>query len=177
MAKKNAKQPPETADERHPPFESGSSRIEVLRREVDRLFDMIHPSDWRLPLVGSSGFELRAPRSAQWQIAPAMNMSESSDAYTITAELPGMSEADVEVKSSQDTLTIKGEKSEEREEQEEDYHISERRFGRFHRSFRFPEGVDASRIDAKMANGVLTITLPKTPDARKAERKIDVKKA
>lgn len=174
MAKKSA--PAETKDVEETPPEQ-RSRVETLRREIDRLFDMIHPSDWRLPVVGSSGLEVRPPRWADWQVAPAINLVEKEDAYQITAELAGMSEDDVDVKVSNGVLTVRGEKSEEKEEEEGDYHISERRFGRFQRSFQVPEGVDTNRIDAQMANGVLTVTLPKTAEAKKSEKKIKVKKA
>lgn len=75
-------------------------------------------------------------------------------------------------------LTIKGEKKEEKEkEKEKDYCLSERRYGSFQRSFQLPEGVDADKIDARFTRGVLTVTLPKTTEAQKAEKKITVKAA
>jgi HSP20 family protein len=176
MAKKIEKEP--TAAKKAPDVsaEPQLSRIEALRREVDRLFDMVHPADWRLPLIGSSGFEVRLPRWTDWQIAPAINMIETEEAFTITAELPGMVESDVEVKATSEMLTIRGEKSKKREVDEGDYHLSERRFGKFQRSFRLPEGVSIDKIDANMTNGILTVTLPKTPEAKKAERTIQVRK-
>jgi len=70
---------------------------------------------------------------------------------------------------------IKGEKKEEKEEKKKDYYVSERRFGSFQRTFRIPETVDPGKIDASFKNGVLTLTLPKTADAQKRERKIDIK--
>jgi len=74
-------------------------------------------------------------------------------------------------------LTIKGEKKEEKEENRKDYHLSERRYGAFERSFGIPDGVDADKIAASFKKGVLTITLPKTPEAKKQEKKIAVKPA
>ncbi|TIX36045.1 MAG: Hsp20 family protein, partial [Mesorhizobium sp.] len=74
-------------------------------------------------------------------------------------------------------LTIKGEKKEEKEEKDNDYYLSERRYGSFQRSFQLPEGVDADKIDATFAKGVLTVKLPKTAEAQKAEKKITVKAA
>lgn len=176
MAKKHEKKSDEPGGAAEAVAAPSETRIDALRREVDRLFDMFHPSDWRLPLIGSTGFEVRPPRWAEWQIAPAINMVETPEGFAITAELPGMAESDVEIKASNGNLTIRGEKSEETEEKEADYHLSERRFGRFQRTFRLPDGVDAAKIDAKMVNGVLTVTLPKTAEAKKAERKIAVKK-
>ena len=73
-------------------------------------------------------------------------------------------------------LTIKGEKREEKEERKKDYYLSERRFGSFQRSFQLPDGVDADKIEARFKNGVLTVTLPKSPEAQRKEKKIAIKK-
>jgi HSP20 family protein len=103
-------------------------------------------------------------------------MVENSGSFVISAELPGLTEEDVEVKAASGMITIKGEKSEETVEDDTDHHISERRFGKFQRTFRMPEGVDSSKIDASMSRGVLKVTLPKTKEAMSAERKITVSK-
>jgi HSP20 family protein len=95
----------------------------------------------------------------------------------ITAELPGMDESNINVKVSDNVLTIRGEKKEEKEEKKKDYYMSERRFGSFQRSFEVPDGVDAERIEASFKNGVLTVNLPKSPEALKKEKSIPVKKA
>ena len=73
------------------------------------------------------------------------------------------------------TLMIKGQKRDEKEETKKDYYMRERSFGSFQRSFTLPEGVDTDKIEANFKNGVLTVTLPKTVEAKKAERKITVK--
>jgi HSP20 family protein len=91
-------------------------------------------------------------------------------------ELPGLDEKDVEVKLANGSLTVKGEKKEDKEEREKDYYFSERRYGSFVRSFPLPEGVNADKIEASFAKGVLTIKLPKTAEAQ-AEKKIAVKAA
>ena len=155
--------------EERTPFES-------LRREIDRLFDDFRPFDWRLP-SRVLGFEVPRISRAEWQVAPAMDLVEKDDAYEITAELPGLDEKNVEIKLSNHTLTIKGEKSEEKEDRQKDYYLSERRYGSFQRSFQLPDGVDADKIDANFAKGVLTVKLPKTAEAKKAEKKISVKAA
>jgi HSP20 family protein len=72
-------------------------------------------------------------------------------------------------------LTIKGEKSQASEEKKKDYYVSERRHGAFERSFGLPDGVDADRIEAAFSKGVLTITLPKKPEAQKTRKKIEVR--
>ncbi len=160
---------PAAKREEFAPFES-------LRREIDRLFDDFRPFDWRLPsrVLGFDG-----PRSgrAEGPVAPAMDLAEKDDSYEITAELPGMDEKNVEIKLSNHTLTIKGEKSEEKEDRQKDYYLSERRYGSFQRSFQIPEGIDADKIVASFAKGILTVKLPKTAEAKKAEKKITVKAA
>lgn len=150
--------------------------FENLRREIDRLFDDFRPFDWRLP-SRVLGFEVPRISRAEWQVAPAMDLVEKDDAYEITAELPGLDEKNVEIKLSNHTLTIKGEKREEKEDRQKDYYLSERRYGSFQRSFQLPEGVDADKIDANFAKGVLTVKLPKTAEAKKAEKQIAVKAA
>jgi HSP20 family protein len=72
-------------------------------------------------------------------------------------------------------LTIKGEKREEKEEKERNYHLSERLYGAFERSFEMPEGVDTEKVEARFDKGVLKITLPKKPEALKKEKKIEIK--
>ncbi|MEP9386750.1 Hsp20/alpha crystallin family protein [Mesorhizobium sp. KR9-304] len=148
-----------------------------LRREIERAFDDFHPFGWRLP-SSRSVFDLDMPKLREaWSVAPAMDLVEKGTEYEITAELPGIDENNVEIKLSNHTLTIKGEKREQKEEKEKDYYLSERRYGSFQRSFQLPVGVDADKIDATFAKGVLTVTLPKTAEAQKAEKKITVKAA
>lgn len=151
------------------------SPFESLRREVDRLFDDFHPFNWRLP---SRMFGVEVPRlQVEWQLAPAVDLVQKDSGYEITAELPGLDEKNVEIKLSNHTLIITGEKSEEKEDKRKDYYLSERRYGSFQRSFQLPEGVDADKIEATFAKGVLTVKLPKTAEAKKAEKKISVKAA
>ncbi len=152
------------------------TRLQSLRKEIDALFDDFHPFDWRLPSK-MFGFEIPRISYAEWQIAPAIDLLEKDGAYEISAELPGLDEKNVEVSLTNHTLTIKGEKSEEKKEDQKDYYLSERRYGSFQRSFQLPEGVDVDKIDAHFAKGVLTVMLPKTAEAKKAEKKIEVKTA
>jgi HSP20 family protein len=110
-----------------------------------------------------------------WAGMPPVDLFEKDNEYEITAELPGLDDKTVEVKLSNGTLILSGEKAEEREEKERGYHFSERRYGLFKRSFRMPEGVDADKIEASFEKGVLTVRLPKTLAAQKTEKKIAVK--
>jgi HSP20 family protein len=150
--------------------------LEALRHEVDRLFDSFGRGIWRLPF-GRSAFETDPfwRRGANWAAAPAVDIVERENAYEVTAELPGMDESNIDVKAADGMLTIKGEKKEEKEEQKKDHYLSERHYGSFQRSFRIPEGVNADKIEATFSKGVLTVTLPKTAEARKQERKIAIK--
>jgi HSP20 family protein len=81
------------------------------------------------------------------------------------------------VKFADGVLTIKGEKQEEKEDKSDEYYVSERRYGSFRRSFRVPDGVAADKIEASFKNGVLTVLLPKAAEARKNEKKIEIKAA
>jgi len=149
--------------------------LETLQREVDRIFDDFTRGTWRWPFMRQGRLEPLWRGELGWAASPAVDIAERDDAYEITAELPGMDEKDIELTVSEGTLTIKGEKSEEKEEKKKDYYVSERRYGSFQRSFGLPDGVDPDKIEAAFKKGVLTITLPKTPEAQKAKKKIAVK--
>jgi len=152
--------------------------FEALRHEVDRLFDSFDRDASRSSFHRS--FFDAAPilgRELAGSGAPAVDIAEKPNAYEVTAELPGLDEKNVEVTLVNGALTIKGEKHEEKEEKRKDYYLKERRFGSFERRFAVPEGVDAEKIEASFKNGVLTVTLPKTPEAQKPEKKIEVKSA
>jgi HSP20 family protein len=152
--------------------------FESLRREVDRLFEDFQLGSWRSPF-GRSVFDVQPFWRGEigWGKAPAVDIVDKGNAYEITAELPGMDESNIDVKFADGTLTIKGEKRDEKEEKKKEYCLSERRYGSFQRSFGVPDGVDADKIEANFKNGVLTVTLPKTPQAQRSEKKIAIKKA
>ena len=152
--------------------------FESLRREVDRLFDDFDGGFWRSPFHMPS-FDVAPFRRGEATAAamPAVDVSETDKAYEITAELPGMDEKNVEVKLANGVLTIKGEKQDEKEETQKDYYMRERSFGSFERTFAVPDGVDSDKIEASFKNGVLSVTLPKSAEAQKAEKKIAVKAA
>ncbi len=144
-----------------------------LRNEIDRLFDdfgagVWHPFSRRVHSLMSGG---------EWLLRPATDFVECDGEYRITAELPGMSGENIDIKLSDGTITIRGEKSEEKKDEKEDYFVSERRYGEFQRTLSLPSGVDADAVKADFANGVLTVTLPKTQEAKQKERKVEVKSA
>jgi HSP20 family protein len=152
--------------------------FESLRREVDRLFDEFDGGFWRSPFR-SPFFDLAPFRRAEatFTAAPAVDVSETDKAYQVTAEMPGMDERNIEVKVANGVLTIKGEKQEDVEEKKKEYYMRERSYGSFERNFQVPEGVETDRIEANFKNGVLSVTLPKSAAAQKAEKKIMVKGA
>jgi len=152
--------------------------FETLHSEIDRLFDALDGGFRRWP-ASRSLFDVAPFRRSKftWPAMPAVDLVETDKGYEITAELPGLDEKDVEVKFADGVLTIKGEKQEEKEEKKKDYYLHERSFGSFHRALQVPAGVDTDKIEATFKKGVLTVTLPKTADAQKAERKITVKAA
>jgi HSP20 family protein len=100
---------------------------------------------------------------------PPVDVTENKEAVTITAEVPGMQAEDVKLSLENNTLTIRGEKRQERQETAERVHRYERSYGLFERSFTLPATVDADRISAAYQNGVLTVTLPKVERARPRE--------
>jgi HSP20 family protein len=160
------------------PAASGWGALEGLHREIDRLFDAFDGGFWSSPFRRAAfGVEPFWKRELTWTATPAVDIAESDKSYEITAELPGMDEKNIEVKLSNVSLTIRGEKQEKKEEKKKDYCVQERRFGSFERSFVLPEGIDRDKIEANFGKGVLTVKLPKTAEAQKAEKKIAIKVA
>jgi HSP20 family protein len=145
-----------------------------FRSEMDQLFDRFgFPSLRRMFDVEPAW----RPISTFSFSAPAIDMSEDDKAYKISAELPGLDPKDVDVSVSGNTLVLKGEKRQEKEEKDKNYYFSERAYGSFQRAFELPASVDRDKVSADVSKGVLTITLPKTPDAQKQQKKIEVKSA
>lgn len=106
---------------------------------------------------------------------PAVNLKEEDNEYILTAELPGMELKDIEVDVDKDTLTLKGEKKYEHEETKEGrWHLYERSYGTFERSFALPRAVEAEKVRAEFEDGVLTVHLPKRKEAM--GRKVEIAK-
>jgi HSP20 family protein len=152
------------------PFKSLSDRL-------DRLF-----GDFNVP-----GFGRRFMATPQFTSLtstfdfkqPKVDVAETEKAFDITAELPGLDEKNVEVVLADGVLTIKGEKKEEKEEKDEakNYHLVERSYGSFQRSFSMPENVKENDISADFSKGVLKITLPKKKPgtSTNSQKKIKIK--
>jgi HSP20 family protein len=137
-----------------------------MRAELDRLFENF---------IGRSVFG--AP--TQWQAAqltPSIDVRENEKEIVVDAELPGMNENDLQVIVRDGVLSLKGEKKSDRDEKKDTYHLVERSYGSFERSFRLPESVNEEQIKADFSNGVLHVVVPKRPEAAKAEKKIPIGK-
>lgn len=135
-----------------------------LKTEVDRLFE-------------SFPFRLPALKLGRFASAPALEMSETEKSYKITAELPGIDPENVDVTFEDGLLRIAGEKTQEREENERGYRLSERSYGAFERMVTLPSAANPEKIDAKFKNGILTITVAKHSEKKQNVRQIKVQKA
>ena len=111
---------------------------------------------------------------AEGLVMPSIDLKEDDKNVVLTAELPGMTDKDVELNVKNGVLTIKGEKKHSYEEKKDDVQIMERRYGQVQRSMRLPESVDADKISAKFTDGVLTVTMPKKPEAAPEAKKISI---
>jgi HSP20 family protein len=144
-----------------------------FRDEMDRLFDRFS-TGFGMPGLGLGLGSVFGRAGAL--AAPAVDIAEDDKGYTISAELPGTEEKDIDVSVSGAALTIKGEKKQQHEQKDKNYYLSERSYGSFRRVFSLPEGVDPTKITASFAKGVLTVTLPKDGQANKSQ-KIEIKAA
>jgi HSP20 family protein len=152
-----------------PVFRTRPAGLSPFHRSFDRLFENF---------FHDYGLTSPWPESEQMlPFEPRLDVSETGKEYQIKVELPGMEEKDVELSLTDRVLTIKGEKKEEKEEKEKNYHFVERRFGSFSRSFEIPAVVDLEKVTASYQKGVLTVSLPKTPEAHHEPKKITIKAA
>jgi len=137
--------------------------IEKVRSEMDRLVDT---------------FLFGVPQKRDfWEEAewlPAVDVAETKDEIVVNVEAPGMDSKEFEISLREETLTIKGEKKQEKVEGEENYHLVERRYGTFTRSILLPQEVESDKISASYKNGVLTVTVPKSEGTKRKEIKIKV---
>jgi HSP20 family protein len=143
-----------------PSDDTGVSPFFTLRREMDRLFDDAFRG-FGLPAFSGEGFA--------W---PHVEVIDRDKDVRVTAELPGLEEKDVEIQVEQGVLTLRGEKRMETDDKDRRY--SERYFGRFERRIALPAEVDDDRANATFKNGVLTIVLPKTEQARQNAKRIPI---
>lgn len=141
----------------------------MFRREMGRLFDDV---------LGSSAFPgipLPLPaRIPAMPLTPRLEVSESDKELQISAELPGVDAQSLEISLADDLLSIRAEKSAERQEEDRNYHVNERSYGTFSRYLRLPFAPDPGQVKASFKDGVLTITIPKPEEVQQKVHRIDV---
>ncbi|MDK9698822.1 MAG: Hsp20/alpha crystallin family protein [bacterium] len=101
--------------------------------------------------------------------SPRIDVVEDKENYRVRLDLPGIRKEEIKITLRENVLTVSGERTEEAKQDGDTYHVLERRFGKFSRSLTLPSNVDASKIAAKMTDGVLTVTLPKAEEAKPRE--------
>lgn len=140
----------------------------ALMRDFDRWFDTFFERPWSL--MPWRLFD------EEWEtFTPRVDVKETDKKVIVTAELPGLDEKDIEISVSGDALILRGEKRQEEEEKSEDYYRMERRYGSFQRVIPLPCEVQVDKAEANYRKGVLTIELPKTPEAQSARKIIPIK--
>ncbi len=157
------------------PFGWGKSKkgdlspLEDLQGRINSMFDDM----WK-------GFDIapfRAFGESLGDISPKVDIKENEKTYSFLVELPGIDEKDVDVTLSDNRLTIKGEKKQEKEEKDENRHLVERSYGSFKRSFDLPADVEPGKTKAEFSKGILTVVVPKSAKAKSAVKKVAIKSA
>jgi len=146
------------------PAPANGDPFRALQRRMDRLFDDF-AGDYHWPFTNGRG-----------AMTPTIDVSETEKELTVEAELPGVDEKDIDVTLTDNMLTIKGEKKQEKEEKKKDYHLTERSYGSFSRTMTLPFDADPAKIKAAFKDGVLKITLPKPPEIKAKVKKIAIGK-
>src|SRR4051794_11271278 len=142
-----------------------------MRREMNRLFDDVFSGFGGFGLPGAFG-----PALQQMPIAPNIDVSETEKEIQIKAEMPGIDQNDVEVLLEDDRLIIRGEKKEEREDKDRNYHVRERVQGAFSRTLPLPFSPDPNQVKAEFKDGVMTITIPKPQEVKQKQHRIEVQR-
>ncbi|HQG31504.1 MAG TPA: Hsp20/alpha crystallin family protein [Deltaproteobacteria bacterium] len=152
---------------RNVPAGTELSPFDAFQQEMNRLFDDFF-----------KGFGLRSYSEAGGALTaftPQIDMTEDEKSVKVSAELPGLSDKDIDINLSRDSLTIKGQKKEEKEEKGEQTYYAERSFGSFTRVIPLPVEVNPDKAEASFSNGVLTINMPKVHEEKKEQKKIEIK--
>ena len=134
-----------------------------LKSNMDKLFDEFF------------GLDKGIWPESTLSVVPAVDLEETEDAFKITADLPGMTKKDIKITLENNVLSISGEKKAEREEKDKNYHRVERSYGKFHRAFELPGAVNRDKIEAEYKDGILSISVPKTEEAKPKQIEVKVK--
>jgi len=144
-----------------PTMRSAMDRLSSLRDEIDRAF----AQPW---------IELARPAQFLKSWVPALDVYQNNDVVTVKAELPGLKKEDIEVTLHDGVLSLAGERKSESTQDQGETHRSERYFGKFQRSVTLPSPVKADKIQASYKDGILTVTLPKTEEAKPKQIQVSV---
>lgn len=145
------------------PMPQGGDVFNVFQREVNRVFDEVF-----------RGFPVGRGATATGGFTPSLDVHETEQGLELSAELPGLSEQDIELRIEGDLMTLSGEKKEEQTRDQGGLHLTERSFGRFQRSFRLPFRPDPGQVQAEFDRGILRIVLPR-PQQQQAGGRIQIR--
>ena len=130
--------------------------------DMDTMIHSFFNTDWNFPVRDTRNW------------SPAVDVKETDNSFVLTADIPGLTKKDIQVNVANGKLSISGERTYETDQENDNYHYRERRFGTFDRSFKLPETVDEEKISASFKNGILIVALPKHANILPKEREIKV---
>ena len=145
--------------------------MEYMQKELESLRETISGAGSYLPSIWQSSGSSKSP------FRPKADIIENGKSYKVILEIPGVAEEDINVESNDNVLKITGEKKQESEEEGEDYHSSERYYGKFQRVISLPEDVDHKKIEAEYKDGLVKVTLPRNESASSNTKKTKLKKS
>lgn len=143
-------------------WSNNADPFKAMRREMDDFF---------------TNFGRRWPTTDIGAEVPAVNIAETKDAFEVTAELPGLDEKDIKVNLDGNRLVISGEKKQESEQKDKNWHVVERSYGAFHRGILLPFEPGDNAVDATYEKGVLRVTVKKPAEVQKSKKTIEIKSA
>ena len=141
----------------------------------DRFEEPFHALQQQMNRLFTGFFDDLKMESPQGMMFPRLDIKENDKELILEAEMPGMNEKDIDVTLSNNVLTLRGEKKQEKEEKEGQYYHVERSFGSFHRDIPLPCEIESDKVHASFKNGVLKIRLPKCPEVQKKAKRIEIK--
>tara|TARA_B100000378_G_scaffold4623_1_gene4256 strand:- start:344 stop:784 length:441 start_codon:yes stop_codon:yes gene_type:complete len=130
--------------------------------DMDTMIHSFFNTDWNFPVRDTRNW------------SPAVDVKETDNSFVLTADIPGLTKKDIKVNVDNGKLSISGERTYETDQENDNYHYRERRFGTFDRSFKLPDTVDEEKISASFKNGILIVALPKHANILPKEREIKV---
>ena len=130
--------------------------------DMDTMIHSFFNTDWNFPVRDTRNW------------SPAVDVKETDNSFVLTADIPGLTKKDIQVNVANGKLSISGERTYETDQENDNYHYRERRFGTFDRSFKLPDTVDEEKISASFKNGILIVALPKHANILPKEREIKV---